>query len=156
IVVLSVVAAASSSATDPAESTPPTTTTQTTTTTTTTTTTLLCFEPRRSLTACPKLGMGSEAQAARCGALAQSKPPTPPRFRVGKEPWVQFSPTSWLCRELAIGERTTVSVGGQGSAKIKVAACDSGALAVRVSDLYGGISVDCMKHQPKVVLLPAP
>lgn len=107
---------------------------------------LVCFDAAAWLNPCHK---GAQALFDReCPAgPPKGKKPAAPRFKLGKGPWHELSPTRWRCVQVPLGLRLLVAIQDQAEHTRVAPDCPTRRVDVSYSDFYGGMSAHCSRRK---------
>lgn len=70
-----------------------------------------------------------------------------PRFRLGKGPWSDLSPTRWRCVPFPIGVKVLVAIQDEAQRTTIPPDCPTRRVDVEYNDFYGGISAHCSRRK---------
>lgn len=106
----------------------------------------VCFDAARWINPCHK-GSQSIGEPECPSGPPKNKKLSPPRFRLGKGPWSELSPTRWRCVPLPIGVKALVAIQDQAQRTVIEPSCPTRRVDVSYNDFYGGLSAHCSRRR---------
>ncbi|HVK88095.1 MAG TPA: hypothetical protein VM513_28440 [Kofleriaceae bacterium] len=115
---------------------------------------LFCVFPQsQPLPECFKGSSISEEAVHQCYERNKRRKKVPPRVRINKGPWVEFSGTTWRCLPAPVGKSFTYHIENHGTPfysdrmTIPTTPCATGRVDLTRPNFYGSMWANCSKRK---------
>lgn len=115
---------------------------------------LFCvFPASKPLPECFKGSSLSELHVDRCNERNKRRKKVPPRVRIDKGAWVEFSPTTWRCLPVPVGKSFMYQIENHGALfysdrmTVPTTPCPTGRVDLTRPNFYGSMWANCSKRK---------